>query len=153
MNSPKATKKINTITKSWDKNAFKDLEHVCPKQDHEFFLIVALSESFTWNKIIFPICQLSDALNCSMINLEKRLNHFHGFKFVDTDKIFHNTKNLQHQRFHCPVKKICLAPCAVNCCFVYEGVIRAVPNFFICFSKFLNSGTAMVIQVFHPLIQ
>ena len=26
-----------SITKKWDKNTIKDLEQVCPKQDHDFF--------------------------------------------------------------------------------------------------------------------
>ena len=29
------TQTIKSITKKWDKNTIKDLEQVCPKQDHD----------------------------------------------------------------------------------------------------------------------
>ena len=28
---------IKSITKNWDENTIKDLEHVCPKHDHDLF--------------------------------------------------------------------------------------------------------------------
>ena len=32
----KQPKTINKMTKSWDRNTFSNLEHVCPKQDLAF---------------------------------------------------------------------------------------------------------------------
>ena len=46
--------------------------------------------------------------------------------------------------------QLCLAPCAVKC-LVSESVTSAIPNFFICFSKISNFGTALNFQVFHIL--
>ena len=33
----KQSQTIKSITKNWDKNTIKDLEQVCPKQDHNLF--------------------------------------------------------------------------------------------------------------------
>ena len=33
----KQPQKIKSVTKNWDKNTIKDLEQICPKQDHNLF--------------------------------------------------------------------------------------------------------------------
>ena len=91
----KKQKIINKITKCWEKNTIKDLEHVCPKKAHDFFSWLLSS------KTILPWLILSswtviclDALYAQFLKKEsrrKKLNSFKRFIFRDSDNTFHST--------------------------------------------------------------
>ena len=73
MISSKATKKINKITKSWDKRTIRDLEQVRLKQAHVFIWIVVVKNNFDQVNVTFLISHLASTLSFWLTNIGKQM--------------------------------------------------------------------------------
>ena len=88
-NQPKL---IIKTTKCWEKKTIRDLEKDCPKQNHDL-LFWLVSSKTKFPKLIKSSWSVI-CLVCSIFQYcisRKRLNHFEGFQFLDTDKTIHKT--------------------------------------------------------------
>ena len=86
----KQPKTVNKITKSWDKNTFKGLEQVCPKQAQDFLPWLFLSKTVLRRLVLFSQSFIWLVHSISQWRVAKKIESFWKF-YVDGDNNFHFT--------------------------------------------------------------
>ena len=123
----KQPKIFNKITESWDKNTIKDLEQVCPKQDHDFLSWWLSSETISPRLILSSWSVVSLVRSISQWRKPDKTESFKRFTYIDSDKTFRNLKNLKLHMQPCPVtKQFCLALCTVKSDLCLNGKIEQI---------------------------